>query len=200
MKKFVLKPGDLSLATLRMISGHHIPLSLPASAYEAIDASQKLVQKIVDAGKPVYSINTGFGALAKVRIAPDQFETLQKNLILSHATGVGRFLDDNIVRLILLLKINALAQGFSGVRREVIDFLIELYNREIYPCIPEKGSVGASGDLAPLAHLSLPLLGAGQVRVKGILKDAKNELKKHGLKPLKLAPKEGLALINGTQV
>lgn len=200
MKKFVLKPGDLSLSTLRMVSGHHIPLSLPASAYQAIDASQKLVQKIVDAGKPVYSINTGFGALAKVRITPDQFETLQKNLILSHATGVGRFLDDNIVRLILLLKINALAQGFSGVRREVIDFLIELYNREIYPCIPEKGSVGASGDLAPLAHLSLPLLGAGQVRVNGILKDAKNELKKHGLKPLKLAPKEGLALINGTQV
>src|SRR5690606_21940849 len=143
MKKIVLTPGALSLGTLRMVSGHHIPVALPASAYKAIDASQTLVRNIIDDGRPVYSINTGFGALAKVRIAPDQFETLQKNLILSHATGVGRFLGDNIVRLILLLKINALAQGYSGVRREVIDFLIALYNHEVYPCIPEKGSVGA---------------------------------------------------------
>jgi len=200
MKKIVIKPGEMTLGTLRMLTKHHFPVSLQASAYKDIDLSQKLVQNIIDDGRTVYSINTGFGALAKVRIAPDQFEKLQRNLILSHATGVGRFLDDDVVRLILLLKINALSQGYSGVRREVVDFLIELYNREIYPCIPEKGSVGASGDLAPLAHLSLPLIGAGQVRVNGILKDAKTELRKQGMKPLQLAPKEGLALINGTQV
>lgn len=200
MKKLVIKPGELSLGTLRMVARHHVPVGLHASAYKNIDLSQRHIQNIIDDGQTVYSINTGFGALAKVRIDPADFETLQKNLILSHATGVGRYLDDDIVRLILLLKINALAQGYSGVRRDVIDFLIELYNREIYPCIPEKGSVGASGDLAPLAHMSLPLLGAGQVRVGGILKDARTEMKKQGLKPLKLAPKEGLALINGTQV
>ena len=196
----MIQPGELSLPILRMVAKHHFPIALSPAAYKNIDLSQRHIQNIIDDGQTVYSINTGFGALAKVRIAPEDFETLQRNLILSHATGVGRFLDDDIVRLILLLKINALAQGYSGVRREVIDFLIELYNREIYPCIPEKGSVGASGDLAPLAHLSLPLIGAGQVRVGGILKDARNEMKKQGLKPLQLAPKEGLALINGTQV
>lgn len=200
MKKIVIQPGELSLSILRMAVKHHVPVALAPAAYKNIDLSQRHIQNIIDDGQTVYSINTGFGALAKVRIAPEDFETLQRNLILSHATGVGRFLDDDIVRLILLLKINALAQGYSGVRREVIDFLIELYNREIYPCIPEKGSVGASGDLAPLAHLSLPLIGAGQVRVGGILKDARAEMKKQGLKPLQLAPKEGLALINGTQV
>lgn len=200
MKKIVIQPGELSLSILRMAVKHHVPVALVPAAYKNIDLSQRHIQNIIDDGQTVYSINTGFGALAKVRIAPEDFETLQRNLILSHATGVGRFLDDDIVRLILLLKINALAQGYSGVRREVIDFLIELYNREIYPCIPEKGSVGASGDLAPLAHLSLPLIGAGQVRVGGILKDARAEMKKQGLKPLQLAPKEGLALINGTQV
>lgn len=200
MKKIILEPGSLSLSLLRMVAKHHFPIEVSAAAYKNINLSQRHIQNIIDDGQTVYSINTGFGALAKVRIDPADFETLQRNLILSHATGIGRFMDDDIVRLILLLKINALAQGYSGVRREVIDFLIELYNREIYPCIPEKGSVGASGDLAPLAHLSLPLIGAGQVRVGGMLKDARMEMKKQGLKPLQLAPKEGLALINGTQV
>lgn len=200
MKKIILEPGSLSLSLLRMVAKHHFPIEVSAAAYKNINLSQRHIQNIIDDGQTVYSINTGFGALAKVRIDPADFETLQRNLILSHATGIGRFMDDDIVRLILLLKINALAQGYSGVRREVIDFLVELYNREIYPCIPEKGSVGASGDLAPLAHLSLPLIGAGQVRVGGMLKDARMEMKKQGLKPLQLAPKEGLALINGTQV
>jgi histidine ammonia-lyase len=200
MKKIVLKPGDISLATLRQISRQHIPISLSAATYKKINASKKVVDDIIEEGRVVYSINTGFGALAKVRITEDKFETLQRNIVLSHATGVGKLLRDDIVRLVLLLKINALAQGYSGIRREIIDFLIALYNKEIYPCIPEKGSVGASGDLAPLAHLSLPLLGAGQVRVKGKIRDSKTALKKYKLKPLELAPKEGLALLNGTQV
>ncbi|MDP2205568.1 MAG: histidine ammonia-lyase [Alphaproteobacteria bacterium] len=200
MKKIVIEPGEISLSLLRMVAKHHFPIALAPSAYKNIDLSHRHIKNIIDDGQTVYSINTGFGALAKVRIDPAHFESLQRNLILSHAAGVGRFMDDDIVRLILLLKINALSQGYSGVRREVVDFLIELYNREIYPCIPEKGSVGASGDLAPLAHLALPLIGAGQVRVGGMLKDARMEMKKQGLKPLQLAPKEGLALINGTQV
>ncbi|HYD16902.1 MAG TPA: histidine ammonia-lyase [Patescibacteria group bacterium] len=196
----VIKPGQVTLAMLRTIAKHHVPISLDPAAYKRIDQSKRLVDNIIEDGRPVYSINTGFGALAKVQIPPSQFARLQKNIVLSHATGVGRFLDDDIVRLVLLLKINALAQGYSGVRREVIDFLIKLYNEEVYPCIPEKGSVGASGDLAPLAHLSLPLLGAGQVRVHGLLADARPEIKKIGLKTLDLEPKEGLALLNGTQV
>ena len=200
MKKIVLKPGEVSLSTLRMISREHVLISLPASAYKKITASKKVVDDIVSTGRVVYGINTGFGILAKVRIAEGEFETLQRNIVLSHATGVGKFLKDDVVRLILLLKINALAQGYSGMRREIVDFLVALYNKEIYPCIPEKGSVGASGDLAPLSHLSLPLLGVGQVRIKGKIYNSKEALKKHGLKPLELAPKEGLALLNGTQV
>ncbi len=198
--RLLIKPGEVPLSLLRTIVKHHVPIVLETSAYKKIEAGKKQVDAVIAAGKVVYSINTGFGALAKVKIPENQFEQLQRNIILSHATGVGRFLDDDIVRLVLLLKINALAQGYSGVRREVVDFLITLYNNEVYPCLPEKGSVGASGDLAPLAHLALPLIGAGQVRVHGILADSRTELRKIGLKPLSLAPKEGLALLNGTQV
>ncbi|TAL33092.1 MAG: histidine ammonia-lyase [Alphaproteobacteria bacterium] len=198
--RLLIKAGEVPLSLLRTIVKHHVPIVLDQAAYKKIDAGKKLVDDVIASGKVVYSINTGFGALAKVKIPADQFERLQRNIVLSHASGVGKFLDDDIIRLILLLKINALSQGYSGVRREVVDFLIALYNNEIYPCIPEKGSVGASGDLAPLAHLALPLIGAGQVRVHGILSDSRTELRKFGLKPLNLAPKEGLALLNGTQV
>ena len=200
MRNLVIKPGEMTLSMLRTVSKHPVPISLDPAAYRKIDASKRLVDNIIADGRPVYSINTGFGALSKVKILPHQYAQLQRNIVLSHASGVGKFLDDDIVRLILLLKINALAQGYSGVRREIVDFLITLYNNEIYPCVPEKGSVGASGDLAPLAHLSLPIIGAGQVRVHGILSESRIELRKIGLKPLDLAPKEGLALLNGTQV
>lgn len=200
MKKLVLKPGSLTLSQLRAIATQHIPIALDRTAYKKIVASSKTVADVIKRGETVYSINTGFGELAKVRIHASQFEKLQRNIILSHAAGVGKFLDDEIVRLILLLKINALAQGYSGIRGEVIDFLIMLYNKEIYPCIPEKGSVGASGDLAPLAHMSLLLLGVGQLRVKGKVWETAAYFKKARIKSLKLAPKEGLALLNGTQV
>lgn len=200
MKKLVLKPGKMTLAELRAIASLHVSLSLPASAYRAIDKSKKTVDKIVAGNRAVYSINTGFGSLAKVRIKKEQFGELQRNIVLSHAAGVGKPMEDAVVRLVLLLKINALAQGYSGVRREVVDFLLTLYNKGAYPIIPEKGSVGASGDLAPLAHLSLPLLGEGEVRMKGKIVSARAALKICGLKPLELAPKEGLALLNGTQV
>jgi histidine ammonia-lyase len=200
VRGLVIKPGEVSLSLLRTVVKYHMPISLDPGAYRKIDFAKKMVDTVIASGKTVYAINTGFGALAKVKIEPTQFERLNRNIVLSHATGVGKFLDDEIVRLIMLLKINALAQGYSGVRREIIDFLITLYNNEIYPCIPEKGSVGASGDLAPLAHLALPILGAGQVRAHGMLSDSRSELRKIGLKPLNLMAKEGLALLNGTQV
>lgn len=199
MKKITLKPGAVTLANLRAIAGKHMPVALPSSAWRAIDASKHAVDAIVRKGAPVYGINTGFGSLANVRIDAARLGELQKNLVLSHAAGIGKPMSDAAVRLVLLLKINALAQGYSGVRRDVVEFLLTLYNKEIYPVIPEKGSVGASGDLAPLAHLSLPLIGEGQVRVKGRVMAAKVALKKFRLKPLTLGPKEGLALLNGTQ-
>ena len=200
MKRITLKPGQMSLPLLRTIVKHHVPITLFPAAYKKIALAADVVQEIVQEGKPVYGINTGFGALAKKRIPDSDLAKLQKNLLLSHAAGVGKFLEDDVVRLIMLLKISALAQGYSGVRRDVIDMLIAMYNAEAYPCVPEKGSVGASGDLAPLAHLSLPLIGEGQVRIKGVLYESKDILKKLRLTPLTLAPKEGLALLNGTQV
>jgi histidine ammonia-lyase len=200
MKKIILKPGKVSLSTLRSVMRGHVPVTLPPESYKKIAASKKVVDDIIDEGRIVYSINTGFGALAKVRIPEEQFAELQRNIVLSHAAGVGDYLDDNTVRMILFLKINALSQGYSGVRRQVIDFLLALYNKKIYPCIPAKGSVGASGDLAPLSHMSLPLLGEGHVRIDGKIYKSADILKKKGFKFLTLGPKEGLALLNGTQV
>ena len=140
------------------------------------------------------------GAWPRTRIDQAQLTVLQTNLVLSHATGVGGLLDDDTVRLILLLKINALARGYSGVNKAVIECLIGLYNAGIYPAIPGKGSVGASGDLAPLAHLSLPLIGKGQVRIGGVLVDSASALQDAGMTPVVLAAKDGLGLLNGTQV
>jgi histidine ammonia-lyase len=147
----------------------------------------------------VYGINTGFGKLAQTRIADDQLAQLQKNLVLSHSAGVGKPLDAPVVRLMLLLKAASLAHGVSGVRGEVIDALLALLNADVLPVVPEKGSVGASGDLAPLAHLAGVLIGIGEVFVGGQRISAVQGLSKAGLKPLELGPKEGLALLNGTQ-
>jgi histidine ammonia-lyase len=158
------------------------------------------VRAIVAKGDAAYGINTGFGILAKSRIPDDQLEKLQRNLILSHSVGTGELLSDAVVRLILLMKIGSLARGFSGVRPVIVETLIALYNAGIMPAIPAKGSVGASGDLAPLAHMTLAMLGVGQVRVNGELVDATEALAAAGIAPVVLAAKEGLALINGTQV
>jgi histidine ammonia-lyase len=158
------------------------------------------VARIVAEGKPVYGINTGFGKLAQTHIAADQLELLQRNLVLSHSVGVGPLLPDAVVRLTMLLKVASLARGYSGVRPEVVDALVALLNAGIHPCIPSKGSVGASGDLAPLAHMSAALMGWGQVRRGGEIVPASQGLEEAGLAPLTLGPKEGLALLNGTQV
>ena len=150
-------------------------------------------------GQVVYGINTGFGLLANTRIKPEELELLQKSIVLSHAAGTGELMDDSTVRLMMTLKINALARGFSGIRLDVIKMLIALVNAQVYPCVPKKGSVGASGDLAPLAHMSMPLIGEGHVRYQGEVISGAAGLKIAGLEPVNLAPKEGLALLNGTQ-
>ena len=195
-----LEPGQFSLADLRAIWAQPAHVTLSAAAYPAIHASAAAVQRIVARGDAAYGINTGFGILAKTRIPDDHLEQLQRNLILSHSVGTGEPLPDAVVRLIMLMKVASLARGYSGIRALVIDSLIALVNAGIMPLIPAKGSVGASGDLAPLAHMTLALLGEGNVRVNGEIVPAMAALENAGIAPVVLAAKEGLALINGTQV
>jgi histidine ammonia-lyase len=198
-QQLTLNPGNLTLSDLRAVWTAHTPIALAKEAYTAIEASCKAVQDIVAKGDAAYGINTGFGLLAKTRIPDDKLEQLQRNLILSHSVGTGDLMSDEVVRLLMLTKISSLARGFSGIRPLVIDTLIALYNAGIMPAIPAKGSVGASGDLAPLSHMTLAILGVGEVRVKGELVPAAEALQAAGIAPVVLAAKEGLALINGTQ-
>ncbi|MES1152352.1 MAG: histidine ammonia-lyase, partial [Dongia sp.] len=197
---FILKPGKLGLSELRALAASGRKLEIDPAAHAAIDRSAATVQSILDRHQVAYGINTGFGSLAHTRIPDDQVAELQRRLVLSHAAGTGPLLGDDIVRLILILKINALARGFSGIRRGVIEALVKMLNAGVYPLIPSKGSVGASGDLAPLAHLSAVLMGVGSVRHDGRVLTAVEGLGLAGLQPITLAAKEGLALLNGTQV
>ena len=192
--------GKLSLRTLRQIASGSVLVALDSATLPAIRTSRSAVQRAVDHGAPAYGINTGFGKLAKTHIAHDQLERLQTNLVHSHAVGTGGLLDDATVRLTLVLKAASLARGYSGVRPEVIEALLALYNADVLPSIPSKGSVGASGDLAPLAHMSLALMGEGEVSIGGTAAAASEGLLLAGLSPMMLAAKEGLALLNGTQV
>ena len=197
---FTLTPGTLTLKDLRGLLDQPRPIALDPASHRAIDRSAAVVQAVIDRGETAYGINTGFGALARTHIKDDQLTELQRRLVLSHAAGTGDPLPNAIVRAVLILKINGLARGFSGIRRHVIEALVALLNAEVYPRIPAKGSVGASGDLAPLAHMSATLLGIGEVSHKGKVLSAVEGLKIAGLKPIDLAAKEGLALLNGTQV
>ncbi|HEV2682029.1 MAG TPA: histidine ammonia-lyase, partial [Rhodanobacter sp.] len=195
-----LTPGELTLAHLRRFATSFTPIDLAPACEAQVRAAAATVQTVVAAGDPVYGINTGFGKLAHVKIPDAQLEQLQTNLVRSHAAGVGTLLDDATVRLILVLKIASLARGYSGMRWEVVQTLLALHNAQIYPCIPAQGSVGASGDLAPLAHLSLAVIGEGEVRVDGAQMPAADALARAGIAPIQLGAKEGLALLNGTQV
>lgn len=199
MSHFMLIPGTLSLAELRQVARHHQTIELDDACKADINAAAATVMQVLEEGRTVYGINTGFGLLANTRIEPGELETLQRSIVLSHAAGIGDFMGEDTVRLLMLLKINSLARGFSGIRLSVIEALIALYNAQVYPAIPEKGSVGASGDLAPLAHMSAVLLGEGEVLHQGERLGAKQGLTLAGLSPFTLAPKEGLALLNGTQ-
>jgi histidine ammonia-lyase len=198
----LLVPGELTLAQLRRLwDAPEIPqLTLAPGCRPAIRASAAVVARATAGEAPVYGVNTGFGKLATQRIAREDLALLQLRLLRSHAVGVGEALSARVVRMVLLLKAASLARGFSGVREEVVDGLISLHNKGIVPVIPGQGSVGASGDLAPLAHLCLPLVGEGEAWFEGECLPGAQALQRAGLKPLQLGPKEGLALINGTQV
>ena len=194
---------DNQLVTLTDLRGawrQACTVELGNEARRRVAESNELVMEVVAGGEHVYGVNTGFGQLAEVQIDKNELAHLQENLVRSHAVGVGSDLDDDTVRLILLMKVIALAEGFSGVRPELVDALCALINHQIYPRIPAQGSVGASGDLAPLAHMAGVLLGVGEARVRGTIVPAEMALQEAGLAPISLAPKEGLALLNGTQV
>ena len=199
MTKLTIHPGKMTLEDLRIVFQQAVTVVLDKRAHAAIEKSVATVNKIIEEDRTAYGINTGFGLLANTRIATKDLQSLQRSIVMSHAAGVGEPLDDDLVRLIMVLKINSLARGFSGIRLEGINALIALVNAQVYPFIPAKGSVGASGDLAPLAHMSLILLGEGKARYEGKWISAKKALEKAGLAPLKLEAKEGLALLNGTQ-
>ncbi|MBC8044947.1 MAG: aromatic amino acid lyase, partial [Rhizobacter sp.] len=189
----------LSLSSIKDAVRERSYLALAPAAKKKILSSRKAVDTLSESDAPHYGINTGFGILASKKIPQKDLETLQENLILSHAVGTGSLVDDEIVRLMMLTKINALAKGYSGISLDAVNLLIEFFNRGMTPVVYSQGSVGASGDLAPLAHLVLPLMGQGEVNMNGKTLSARIALKHAGLQPHRLRSKEGLALINGTQ-
>jgi histidine ammonia-lyase len=199
MTTLQLNPGQLTLADLQALHAGGVTLTLNPSAHAPIAASAAVVQAAAAGDAPVYGVNTGFGKLANKRISPGELDALQRNLIRSHSVGVGAPLQPAVMRLMMALKAASLARGYSGVRQEVVDTLIAVHNAGLIPYVPSQGSVGASGDLAPLSHMTLALMGEGEMLVDGERKPALPELEKAGIAPLTLQAKEGLALINGTQ-
>ena len=195
-----LRAGALTLTALRAALREPTAMVLTRADQLRVRRSRAVIENLIARGETAYGVNTGFGSLASKRISTADLERLQHNLVLSHAAGTGAPLSDAVVRLVLVLKIASLAQGCSGVRPQTLRALQALLRAGVYPVIPGQGSVGASGDLAPLAHLSAVLLGVGSVRYQGRVLPAKRGLAIAGLRPLRLAAKEGLALLNGTQV
>jgi histidine ammonia-lyase len=196
----LLRPGQLTLDELQAVHAGGQPLVIDPQALPAILASAAVVQRAAAGAAPVYGVNTGFGKLASTRISEADLATLQCNLIRSHSVGVGAPLAPPVLRLMLALKAASLARGYSGVRPLVIDTLLAVHNAGLVPRVPSQGSVGASGDLAPLAHMTLALMGEGEFVVDGAAQLAAEVLRRHRIAPLQLQAKEGLALINGTQV
>ncbi len=192
--------NSLTLEDVVKITRNHEKVKIDPNAIDKIKRSQKYVEKILNTNKVVYGINTGVGELANKLISQSEISQMQKNIIRSHSAGVGEPFSEEIVRGIILLRANALAKGYSGVRLELIQLLLELLNNKIYPYIPSQGSVGASGDLAPLSHLALVLIGEGECIQNGERIDSKEILEKKNISHIELCPKEGLALINGTQI
>ncbi|MEX2297297.1 MAG: aromatic amino acid lyase [Dongiaceae bacterium] len=198
--RITLSPGALTLADLRALEDPACTVAIAEEGRTRMQRGSKILGEKLAAGKLVYSVNTGFGPLSGTRIADDKLGELQLRLILSNSTGVGKPLAEKIVRRIMVLKLAALLPGTTGVRVELAEAILALLNAGIHPVIPEKGSVGASGDLAPLAHLGAGLIGIGEVFHKGTRKPAREALKAAGLAPFVLGPKEGAAIVNGTQV
>ena len=199
MKSLVLDGQPLTLAEIEAVSLAACPVSVAPACLIRIVASRRLIEEILAAGETVYGVNTGFGRLSDVRVPDESLAQLQTNLVRSHSGGVGQPLSEAESRAMLLLRANVLAKGFSGCRPELVELLVAMLNARVHPVIPERGSVGASGDLAPLAHLALVVIGEGEAIYKGVRLPGGLALSRAGLQPLVLAAKEGLALLNGTQ-
>jgi histidine ammonia-lyase len=195
----LLLHDDLTLAELVAVARGGRPVALHPEARARVGRAAQMVADLVAARRPVYGITTGFGRFSDVIISPEETAQLQRNLLVSHACGVGPLLSEEEVRAMMLLRAQALAQGHSGVRLETLDLMLAMLNRGVWPAVPEQGSLGASGDLAPLAHLCLPLIGLGEAHFRGQRLPGREALQAAGLQPIELAAKEGLALINGTQ-
>lgn len=199
-KVFFIDGKSLSVENSIEIVHGNFELKLSKNSVSKIKASRKLVEKWIENKEVVYGINTGFGEFKDVIISPEDTEKLQRNLILSHSAGIGKYLPDVIVRLMLLFRINSLAKGYSGVRLELIEFLIKVFNSNIIPLVPSQGSVGSSGDLAPLSHMALTYIGEGHCKLDGKIMESKAALEQCKMRPIRLSSKEGLALTNGTQM
>ncbi len=200
MEKIFIDGNSLTLEEFINVVRNGYKVELTKKATEEVEKSRKLVDKYVEEEKVVYGITTGFGKFSDVSISKEETKKLQRNLIISHACGVGDPLDEEIVRGVMLLRANALAKGYSGIRLSTLNTLIDMLNKGVHPIIPEKGSLGASGDLAPLAHMVLVMLGEGEAYYKGERLSGKEAMDKAGISIVELTSKEGLALINGTQV
>src|SRR3984893_17889364 len=194
-----LNGQPLALTQIAAVAFRAEPVQISSSALTRVLASRKVIDQIIDRDTVVYGVNTGFGKLADVRIPRNELRELQLNLVRSHACGLGPPLSETEVRAMMLLRANVLAHGFSGIRAEIIEMLCEMLNRRMHPVVPEKGSVGASGDLAPLAHLALSLIGEGEAFFQGERLESREALQRAKLKAVQLEAKEGIALLNGTQ-
>lgn len=192
--------NDLTLEDIVAVSRQYAKVSLHRDAVERVNASRKIVEDIVAQGRVVYGITTGFGKFCDTFIQREESKKLQRNLIISHAVGAGEMFDEDVVRAIILLRINNLAKGYSGIRLETIQTMIDLLNKKVTPRIPQKGSLGASGDLVPLAHMVLPMLGLGEASYEGVVYHGAKAMELANIPIIELTEKEGLALINGTQV
>jgi len=195
----IIDGASLKLEDVINVARNNYSVKLADHAKENIKKSRDYVENLVNEERVVYGITTGFGKFSDVSVSKEESMELQRNLIISHACGVGNHFAPDITRAIMLLRANALAKGFSGIRLETLETLIEMINKNVIPAIPEKGSLGASGDLAPLSHMALTLIGEGEAYYDGVLMDSKLVMEKAGLRPVELTSKEGLALINGTQ-
>ena len=199
MRTIILNPGQMKLAQLEEIYHSTTPVYLSDSAQPAILKAAEKIERAVNSGEAIYGVNTGFGKLASVKIPGIDTAKLQRNLILSHASGVGEKTETKIVRLMMVLKLLSLGRGASGVRLQIVEIIQAMLEKGVTPVVPSQGSVGASGDLAPLAHMAAVFIGEGEAEINGTIMPAIKALNSAGIKPVELAAKEGLALINGTQ-
>lgn len=200
MNKVIITGNDLRLEDIVNVARNNYQVDISEEAIKRVEKSRGIVDKIVEEDRVVYGITTGFGKFSDVSISGEDCKTLQRNLIISHACGFGDSLDTDIVRTIILLRANALSKGYSGIRLSTLQTLVAMLNKGVHPIIPEKGSLGASGDLAPLSHMVLPMIGEGEAEYQGKIISGREAMNKAGIEVVQLIAKEGLALINGTQV